>query len=664
MTPYDLRTEKPKRGNMLGKGRSRALLCCMLFSLCSGLSQENLQAQVNTQYSISWMGNSFRADYVPPANGLDDYNRYVQQEIADIYVTPDGTVLANNYWDEAGRNLGVYKDGNALVPFSDAYGGHITANGTYMWASTDEDSQGNGDVAVRRFFFANRTPAAWSGAPEAKRTIAGRVSGLAANATQLFVSANGTIRVYNASTMASVRSFAVPSSRKLALDSSGSLWVVVGNNVIRRYSTTGARQSQTITLPADSYIGDIASDGFNRLYVADNGPRRNVRVYTNINGTPSLQRTIGATGGIYNGVHGRVGPLRFHHLVGVGADNSGSVYVGMGGLVGTVLEKYSSANALVWRNYALTFEDNVVLDPEDDTQAYSMKNHYVMDWNKPAGQEATWVGFHPAENPDDNAPPAVDEYGWTGFAPIAIRHLDGYRFMFVQHQAGANFTCYRLDDDGETTERGFTLDGAATVDSEGNIWGGDGWDESRQQAMLQKWTYLGLDEELMPVYSEPENFPAPDFLRGMYPFGQIMYVAETDTMYIAGWTASNPPPTYDAISTGRTLVRFNNWSTLRTVAWERNVAVAGNDCRSFEVAGNYIFTSNFGQYGRVKVWEAATGRYLFDMATPNSYTVGAMWSGDADHGLNIRAFKRSNGEYVIFYIDHVYAKTVIFRWRP
>ena len=51
--------------------------------------------------TVSWLGNSF-----PGAE------KWVQQDIHAMAVTPDGTVYTNVEWDEAGRNVGVYRDGD------------------------------------------------------------------------------------------------------------------------------------------------------------------------------------------------------------------------------------------------------------------------------------------------------------------------------------------------------------------------------------------------------------------------------------------------------------------------------------------------------------------------------------------------------------------------
>ncbi|MBW3624290.1 MAG: hypothetical protein KY468_12860, partial [Armatimonadetes bacterium] len=62
-------------------------------------------------YRVSWIGNSY-----PGAK------RWVQQNVKSIHVTTDGTVYAVVEWDEAGREVGVYKDGQAVAMAGHSHG--------------------------------------------------------------------------------------------------------------------------------------------------------------------------------------------------------------------------------------------------------------------------------------------------------------------------------------------------------------------------------------------------------------------------------------------------------------------------------------------------------------------------------------------------------------
>ena len=97
-------------------------------------------------YRTSWVGNSFPGDGGP--NGL---GFWVQNGADEIEVTPDGTVVAGTDWDEAGRCVGLYKDGrvNRVLLKHEGPGVKETAWG---W------NTGNGAIAVEGadIFIANK----------------------------------------------------------------------------------------------------------------------------------------------------------------------------------------------------------------------------------------------------------------------------------------------------------------------------------------------------------------------------------------------------------------------------------------------------------------------------------------------------------------------------
>lgn len=62
-------------------------------------------------YKTSWIGNSFGGG-----------NKWVQIQVTDMYVAPDGTVYTNTDWDEAGREVGIYKNGDVIGKADDLHG--------------------------------------------------------------------------------------------------------------------------------------------------------------------------------------------------------------------------------------------------------------------------------------------------------------------------------------------------------------------------------------------------------------------------------------------------------------------------------------------------------------------------------------------------------------
>ena len=80
-----------------------------------------------------WLGNTFKG-------GDRNKGRWVQLDIDDIFVFPDGRVVTNCAWDEAGRAIGFYKDGNATGKVDDytalTGGPAITADEQYLFAGS------------------------------------------------------------------------------------------------------------------------------------------------------------------------------------------------------------------------------------------------------------------------------------------------------------------------------------------------------------------------------------------------------------------------------------------------------------------------------------------------------------------------------------------------
>jgi hypothetical protein len=70
---------------------------CALLPACGASESRLLPA------TTSWVGNSFGGG-----------KKWVQQDIQATVVTEDGKVYCNVPWDEGGREVGIYKDGNVI----------------------------------------------------------------------------------------------------------------------------------------------------------------------------------------------------------------------------------------------------------------------------------------------------------------------------------------------------------------------------------------------------------------------------------------------------------------------------------------------------------------------------------------------------------------------
>ena len=213
----------------------------------------SIQAGQLTNYTSSWFGNTFGGG-----------SKWVQQEIAGIFVTSDGTVYANVNWDEGGGNFSAYKNGDRIATGLHCHGwgrdggNAVCANSTYVFfaqrannesgALTDTNTWpplgynwygvtrrlrsditqgapftggkgGSGDTLSQSYLVVNQVPTSYSG---------GDIQGLYATDTRFYVSCpyDGYVRVYDAGTMAFLWSFAVSNPGSLTMDANGKLWLV------------------------------------------------------------------------------------------------------------------------------------------------------------------------------------------------------------------------------------------------------------------------------------------------------------------------------------------------------------------------------------------------------------------------------------------------------
>ncbi|MEY3400858.1 MAG: hypothetical protein RLZZ86_461, partial [Cyanobacteriota bacterium] len=84
-------------------------------------------------YTTSWLGNTI-------GNG----KLRVQNNIEGMYVKDDGTIYTNSYWDEAGSEAGIYKDGKPIFILEDTHGWNrlggksITVNNKYIYIAMSQ----------------------------------------------------------------------------------------------------------------------------------------------------------------------------------------------------------------------------------------------------------------------------------------------------------------------------------------------------------------------------------------------------------------------------------------------------------------------------------------------------------------------------------------------
>ncbi|GEO40667.1 hypothetical protein SAE02_48150 [Skermanella aerolata] len=545
--------------------------------------------------------------------------------------------------------------------------------------------------------------------------VPAHVSGLAAANGKLFVSdpAAGEVKVYNTFSMKQETSWAVAEPGPLAYTRPGQLWVLQAKSgVIRSYSPTGAALPQKIAVPGASAIAADPTGGM--LLVADNGPDQNVKFFSGLDSSPVLHHTFGTQGGVVAGpVPGRIGGPRFNGLTGVGMDAKGNLYVSQNGTgprrtassYNTTLAAFDPSGKELYRLFAHEWVSMAVVDPlTDGAELYGRTTRYSMDYGKPAGQQATdlAVTMDRFAYPDD---PRLKMS--SGFVyPVALRHIQGRKFLFMTSMYATGLIVYRFDgeiavpaawlsagsvgnEDGkfpasqpdgvwiwrdangngkfdadEYSSGDGSLNGsfAWSVDDDGSVWAAGG-------SSIRRYKALGLDQRGNPVYdtdkSEVFNLPLD--------FGSVQrlhYVPATDTLYVAGF---RPGQSDDGCwgQVGKSLARYERFATRRP-AKQFQIDIP-SDCegrvvpKAMDIAGDAIFIVDVSSGGHgtglLRVYDARTGaRTVAFHADPN-VVGGISNTGWIDIPYGLRAYRRANGQYLVFVEDDLKSKVLMYSWE-
>lgn len=550
------------------------------------------------------------------------------------------------------------------------------------------------------------------------------IRGLAATDTELYVAdtSNSRVLVFDANSMQQLRSWSVPSPTRIAIDTDGTLWVLSGapgaaDQSVLHTSATGAALT-SVALPSDAIPTDIAMGPSGQILIADNGAKQQILVYTkSANAAPQLTSSYGTRNGLFHVTRGVPGERRFDGITGIGVDASGNLYVAQNNEgprptgsatvgQGAVLESYNFARpALNWRLYGLLFVDSAAFDPATPTNVYTGSKRFTLDYSQPAGQEWSYAAFtlDRFTYPDD---PAFHEPRGVRGEPM-VRRINGQPFLYTLDTGAHYLNVYRFnsatmgeiaipsgllaqnpipgtwpaaqptygewlwrDTNGNGTVDASEISGNASTGS--TVGNGFWWVDSAANVWLatpisgiREMPLQGLDAAGNPIYTYASStmfaMPAP-FTR----VARVIYLADTDTMYLSGFTAAIPYDTTHWKEAGPVLARYDNWrsgapSQQYTIAlpWD----TSSNPQRTtvgIAVAGNYIFVAEL-YTAKVDVYDARTGQAVGYM-TPGA-SVGST-SGWVDVYLGISAVQRDTGEYVILLEDDARAKILMYRWTP
>ncbi len=444
----------------------------------------------------------------------------------------------------------------------------------------------------------------------------------------------------------------------------------------------------------------VANDG--SLMVADSGtgPRQQVLFYdVALAQSPKLTRTFGDLGGISSGTPGVVTPTKFWGIRGVGMDREGNLYVAQSEM-GTVLRKFSPDGKLVWDIFGHFFVDVACADPATDGEdVWGIQEHYRMDYARPPGREARWVGYSLDRHKYPNDPRGlmfVKQQGEHGLTSPQVVYLEGKRFLFVGGMFASNFinifryegemavpsglimqwgnSLYRTDlkwppnrpegtflwrdtnGDGDyqgdeyapNTDR--VRPGPFWVDKKGDIWMAYG---------TIRYEFQGLDPKGNPIYRS-DKVIAWDPPAGMKDVARVWYDSEADTL-VAAEQGVDEQGQGDMRHIGRVFVcKGYKAGNRRAISFTSG---AGPEAGCVAATADYVFTGGWKARGRVWVNRMSDGAEV-GVLEPGPTLGDLENTGWIDLLTGITAHKRKDGEYLIFVEEDYKAKVILYRWRP
>jgi len=600
----------------------------------------------NTTYVTDWVGNTD-----PTSTG------YVGNCARAMWVASDGTVYTTSNWDENGRNIGIYKNGATIGKAggtNQTQGSAITGDSTSIFAALEAPNSG----AVGRY---NRTTLAQDLKFTVSTGTGDAITGLADYSGELYISdfPGNRIQVY---TTAGVfeRGWTVTSPGAVAVENGGAnVWVAQkSSGKICRFSSTGTAGT-VIQLASTARPSALYIDSQNRLWVGDQGPDMNIKIYTNLNGTPTLASTYGVTGGYLStsgGTMGQTGPGRFTRVVGIGNDSAGNVYVlnnpwggtwDLGRNGETDIHCYNNGGSLLWTLQALNFEGGASPDAgTDGTNLYS--GDILFSGSGGGGFLANTV--NPFRYPTDARLNTSSADRGMHFGHAAC--VNGHRILIACGQNPDGFFTYYFNPstDGYVAIPGVTygVSGARVrdgfcLDSAGNVW--TGLDKTNA---IQEYPLTGFNANGSPIWGTAVSTPTPSTI---LPMNQMRYLPDSDTMVLAGGST-------DWTLVGNRIEVYNNW-----IAGNRTpnqvITLSRAQAKSIAAAGSYLFVGYYA-IPNVDVFNLTTGSLVLTLVSNNNVSVG----NDTDSMYSIHAYLRSDGEYMITRDDYNTNKVVIYRWNP
>ena len=620
-------------------------------------------------YRTSWVGNSFGGD-----GGPNGFGYWVQNAADEIEVSTDGTVIAGTDWDEAGRCVGLYKDGKCNQVLLKNEGGKETAWG---W------STGNHAIAVNggQIFVANTgkrllrftwTPGELDSAKFADEVaMPDAAVALNSRGDLLVVGYAGRIELRRVGDMKVTSGFALDDVRDLVVAPDQSLWIIAGTRILhlRTDGTSAGPMISTVAKPTA-----VAFDNLGRLVVCDDGPDQQVKFF-DVAGDPKQVASFGERGGVLSGTPGIAAPQKLFSPRGAGTDKDGNLYVAMGfsgAPVGNlVLRSFTPQGTLRWELSSLAFVDTFGFDPDSDGSViYGRTAAFDLDLSRTQpGSE--WrlkaITLDHVNHPDDPRLAA----GMTAY----LRRLEGRRVLYTIGQYAGGYNIYTFDEpDGYVARE---VDRIRTKKDEGEQWAwdvtadGDIWNGDAPNRQIRRYRFGGWTADHRPRYdwASPQSWPWPADFENVR---RIIYQPAGDRLYLFGYLKGQKIDSWGVV--GFTCRCYDGWLGGKArVAWT-NPSLPSNaggaddggplSASGVAIAGDYLFV------GMVKPDDGK--QYVHILNLSDGSTVGSFEPGEAvggnagweDMPYSVGAMKRKNGEYLILVEEDWRGKNLLYRWTP
>ena len=150
------------------------------------------------------------------------------------------------------------------------------------------------------------------------------------------------------------------------------------------------------------------------------------------------------------------------------------------------------------------------------------------------------------------------------------------------------------------------------------------------------------------------------------PFNKLLrikYYPDTDVMYLGGYTVDRPHTGDEWGIVGTEIVRYDNWTRNKTLRWRITLPYDPKAnpmliIKAMDVAGDRVFAVD-SKKAEVYVYDTGTGDFVTKL-TPGTEVAGE--SGWIDIPYALRAYRKANGEYVVFVEEDAKAKVIMYRF--